>query len=129
MEKQIVGNIGLYWVCYELSKRGWNVLPTSRNARGVDIIIYSQDNSRKLAIQVKTLSKGYPVPLGSKEENLNADFYTIHRLSDRKSFVLTNGELKERMDINNGEKGKSIWLSKKNYELFENAWDKIGKGN
>ena len=30
---QIVGNVGLYYVCYELSKRGWNVLPTSRNAK------------------------------------------------------------------------------------------------
>jgi hypothetical protein len=25
---QIVGNAGLYYVCYELSRRGWNVLPT-----------------------------------------------------------------------------------------------------
>ena len=37
---QITGNAGLYYVCYELTKRGWNVLPTSRNAKGVDIVIY-----------------------------------------------------------------------------------------
>lgn len=42
LPKQVVGNVGLYYVCYELSKRGWNVLPTSRNAKGVDIIIYNQ---------------------------------------------------------------------------------------
>ena len=24
---QITGNTGLYYVCYELSKRGWNVMP------------------------------------------------------------------------------------------------------
>jgi transposase len=45
--------------CYELSKRGWNVLPTSRNARGIDIVIYSQDAVRKYTIQVKALSKRY----------------------------------------------------------------------
>jgi len=31
VSKQIVGNTGLYYVCYELSKRGWNVMPTARN--------------------------------------------------------------------------------------------------
>jgi hypothetical protein len=35
--------MGLHYICYELSKRGWNALPTSRNARGIDIVIYSQD--------------------------------------------------------------------------------------
>jgi len=31
----------------------WNALPTSGNARGIDIIIYSQDAVRKYAIQAK----------------------------------------------------------------------------
>jgi hypothetical protein len=31
--KQVIGNTGLHYICYELSKRGWNVLPISRNAR------------------------------------------------------------------------------------------------
>jgi len=45
--KQVVGNAGLFYVSYELSKRGWNVLPTSRNTRGIDIIIFSQDGKEK----------------------------------------------------------------------------------
>ncbi len=36
---QIVGNIGLFFICYELCKRGWNAMPTSRNAKGVDMIL------------------------------------------------------------------------------------------
>jgi len=40
---QLTSNVGLYHVCYQLAKRGWNVMPTSRNARGVDIIIYNYD--------------------------------------------------------------------------------------
>jgi len=40
---QITGNIGLYYTCYRLSRLGWNVMPTSRNARGIDIIAYSTD--------------------------------------------------------------------------------------
>jgi hypothetical protein len=46
ISNQLVGNLGLYYTCYELSKRGWNAMPTSRNARGVVIIIYSQDAKR-----------------------------------------------------------------------------------
>ena len=38
---QITGNLGLYDCCYKLSLLGWNVMPTARSARGVDIIAYS----------------------------------------------------------------------------------------
>ena len=61
--QQTVGNIGLYYVCYRLSRLGWNVMPT-RNAKGIDILIYSQDASCTYTLQVKTLSRGSPVPLG-----------------------------------------------------------------
>jgi hypothetical protein len=57
--------VGLFYVCYQLSKLGWNVMPTSRNAKGIDIIIYSQDGKRKHTIQLKSLQKKLGVPLGS----------------------------------------------------------------
>lgn len=79
MPKQIVGNIGLYYVCYELSKRGWNVLPTSRNAKGVDLIIYSQDATRTHIIQVKSLSGRDAVSIGNNTNNLIGDFMVICR--------------------------------------------------
>src|SRR5688572_317518 len=44
--QQTVGNIGLFYVCYRLSRMGWNVMPTARNAKGIDILIYSQDASQ-----------------------------------------------------------------------------------
>ena len=40
LRPQVVGNGGLYFAAYRLSKMGWNVMPTSRNARGVDILAY-----------------------------------------------------------------------------------------
>jgi len=43
------GQTGLFAVCYQLSRRGWNVLPTSRNARGVDNghanVVFAQSDS------------------------------------------------------------------------------------
>jgi hypothetical protein len=35
LNNQVVGNVGLFYVCYRLSRLGWNVMPTARNARGV----------------------------------------------------------------------------------------------
>ena len=44
LNPQITGNVGLYYYCYKLSLPGWNVMPTARDARGVDIIAYSGRN-------------------------------------------------------------------------------------
>ena len=42
LQTQVTGNIGLYYACYKLSCMGWNVMPTARNARGIDIIAYNR---------------------------------------------------------------------------------------
>ena len=50
---QTVGNIGLYYTCYKLSLFGWNVMPTARNAKGIDIMAYSQTGQKRVLIQFK----------------------------------------------------------------------------
>ena len=75
-DNQITGNIGLYYVCYELSKLGWNVLPTSRNAKGVDIVIYDQSGKETRTIQVKALSYRNAVPI-SNLNSLIAEYLVI----------------------------------------------------
>src|SRR3954469_11788578 len=95
---QITGNAGLYYCCYRLSRLGWNVMPTARNARGIDILAYSDDAVRTLTIQVKSLSKRSPVPLGNKLENLFADFVVIcrHVMRDQpECYILTPAECKQ----------------------------------
>lgn len=133
---QTVGNIGLYYVCYRLSRLGWNVMPTARNARGIDLVAYSQDASRMLAIQVKTLSKRAPVPLGANLEGLFGQFLVIcagAASDDPRCFVLTPGEACERAHRGVSPKdGKaSFWLQPKGYETIEfaDAWDRIGTGH
>ena len=74
---QLVGNIGLYYVCYELSRRGWNAMPTSRNARGVDVVIYNQAGTESHTIQVKSLSKRNPAPFGGSLKSLIAEYIFI----------------------------------------------------
>ena len=77
LNPQITGNVGLYYCCYKLSLPGWNVMPTARNARGVDIIAYSSDASRFMGIQVKALSKRNPVPLGTSLDKCMGDFWVV----------------------------------------------------
>ncbi|MDE1842145.1 MAG: hypothetical protein KGH95_00685 [Thaumarchaeota archaeon] len=128
---QVTGNIGLYYSCYELSKRGWNVLPTSRNAKGVDAVIYNQNGKSTHTIQIKALTKRDPVPFGNNMDNVIAEFVIICRnVREEKPeiFVATHNEIKNK--IHKGEKdGKvSYWLQPKQYEGFKDNWDKIGTG-
>jgi hypothetical protein len=108
-------------------------MPTARNARGVDVLIYSRTAARKYAIQVKSLSRRAPVPLGTSIEELMGDFWVIvSGIATRpKAFVLLPSEV--ATSAHRGEKdGRvSFWLQPKEYEQrqFEEAWDRIGDGH
>jgi hypothetical protein len=75
--QQVVGNIGMYYAAYRLSQMGWNVMPTSRNARGIDLLAYDAPAGRYLGIQVKALAKKPPVPLGESIDKLLGDWWII----------------------------------------------------
>jgi hypothetical protein len=132
---QTVGNVGLYYVCYRLSRLGWNVMPTARNARGVDVIAYSQDADATRAIQVKALSKRAPVPLGGSLQGLMGDFLIVCRkvqTDTPECFILIPSEVRERAHTGVSPKDgkKSYWLQPKDYEgdAFRESWDRIGVG-
>jgi hypothetical protein len=131
---QVVGNIGLYYVCYRLSRLGWNVMPTARNAKGIDIIIYSEDASRTHTVQVKALSQRSPVPLGGKLDGLLGEFFVICRnvaLDTPECFVLTPTEVRALTHCGNKDGKNSYWLQPKQYESiqFHENWDRIGRGS
>jgi hypothetical protein len=135
LNTQVVGNVGLYFVCYKLSCLGWNVMPTARNARGVDIVIYSQDAKRTLTIQVKSLSKSPPVPLGHSLNKLFGNFFIICRnvATDKpECFILKPEEIEPlaHETVGNDVRKGSFWLQPKEYNLdkFREKWDRIGKG-
>ena len=78
------------------------MLPTSRNTRGVDIVIYNQDGTKTHTIQIKGLFKRNPVPFGSNSNNLIAEFYVIVLLNELKSepstFVLKKENINGKLD-------------------------------
>lgn len=126
---QITGNVGMFYVCYKLSKMGWNVMPTARNAKGVDIIAYNADMTRMISIQVKTLSTKTSVLLSNKIENIVGDFWVIVNNADKtpQSFILLPEEVKERMEQRKGKSGNiTCYLPLKKYVEFRDRWDRIG---
>jgi len=128
-DAQITGNVGLYWTCYRLSLMGWNAMPTTRNARGVDVIAYDHDCSRKVSIQVKTLSKKNPVPLGTSLDKIMGDFWVVvnNVSASPVAYVLIPSEV--RRLAHRGEKDGRIsyWLQPSAYciEDFREKWDRI----
>jgi len=129
LSKQLTGNVGLFYVCLELSKLGWNVLLTSRNAKGVDVVVYSEEAKRTRTIQVKALSGLEAVSIGKNVNSLIADFVVICRMvlePKPEVFILTN---KEAKSIIHSQNDGSHWLEKKDYEAFRNDdWSNIGNG-
>ena len=129
---QLTGNAGLYHVARELSRRGWHVMPTVRNARGADLYAASDDETRVLAIQSKALSKRAPVPLGGSLDTLRSPWWviTINANSDMPTcFVLTLDEVKAASHKGVNPTGKlSYWLQPKAYEVnaYREAWERLG---
>ena len=132
LDPQLTGNVGLYYCCYRLSLLGWNVMPTARNARGVDIIAYSRDASRFVGIQVKALSKRNPVPLGTSLDKIMGDFWVvINKVATAPSaYVMLPSEVRESAHRGEKEDRVSYWLQPTAYdnEAFHEAWHRIGHG-
>ena len=109
-------------------------MPTARNARGVDIIAYNFNCTKMVGIQVKSLSKRNPVPLGNSLDKIMADFWIIvNNLSTDtpSTYVLTPKEVKK--SAHRGEKDGRIsyWLQPKEYakEIYKDSWNRIGNPN
>ncbi|PYB68275.1 hypothetical protein DMB44_04845 [Thermoplasma sp. Kam2015] len=126
---QLVSNEGLYYVCYQLSKRGWNAMPTSRNARGIDVLIYNREGTKMHTIQVKALSDRSPAPFGSKLDNLIAEYvFIVNNLSKEPNLYIMDTQTARGL-IHEGEKNgkKSYWFQPNDYEKFKDNWSIIGE--
>ncbi|MEM3671443.1 MAG: hypothetical protein QW767_06855, partial [Thermoprotei archaeon] len=83
IHNQLVHNVGLYYVCYELSRRGLDAMPTPRNVRGIDVVAYNQKGSKRHTIKVKSLSCKNPVPFGNSLNTLIAEYiFIVNNVSD-----------------------------------------------
>lgn len=126
----MTGNAGIFHVAWELTRRGWNVMPTVRNARGADLYAApTNDDEAVIAIQSKALSKRNAVPLGTCLERLASRWWVITlRANDDNPicFILTLDEVKSRASRDKG-KARAYWLEAKDYDVdeFREAWHRL----
>jgi hypothetical protein len=131
---QIVGNMGLFYTCYQLSLLGWNAMPTSRNARGVDVICFSMDGRKMVTVQVKSLSKkNQPVPLGKSLDTMMGDFWVVvtnAASGQPECYVLLPHEIRAMAQKREKDGNVSYWLQPKQYavEAFHEKWERMGHG-
>ncbi len=126
----LVGNAGVFYVCHRLSQMGWNAMPTTRNAKGPDVVIASEDATRTWTIQVKSLSKRIPVALG-KNPNIVADWVVVCvgvRTHSPRCFVMAPVEVSGL--AYRDKRGDNHWLQPPQYDTgaFAERWDRIGSG-
>ena len=126
---QLTGNSGLYFAAWHLSRRGWHVMPTVRNARGSDLIVANDDETVYFGVQSKALSKRVPVPLGLNLDSLRSDWWviTINANTDKPvCFILQLDEIRA-LAFRSKDAG-AYWLQPKAYdrEEFREAWHRLG---
>lgn len=127
-DRQITGNVGLFYICYKLSRRGWNVLPTSRNARGIDILAYGKYGEKFHTIQAKGYTQRAAIGPFKEKSDAIADFYIVawdvYRLP--RTYILTKDEVESLLTPHKGK----YWVEYKDYGKtdFLEKWDKIGFG-
>ncbi|WP_439612709.1 hypothetical protein [Reyranella sp.] len=131
MRHQLTGNAGLYHVARELSRRGWHVMPTMRNARGADLYAASSDEKMVLPIQSKALAKLNAVPLGKSLDSLLSPWWIITINANSSSpacYILTKREVKAAAGHREKDGNHSYWLSARDFmkEKYAEAWDRLG---
>ena len=105
-------------------------MPTTRNAKGPNVVIDSVDGERTWRLKVRSLSKRAPVPLG-QDPNIDADWVVVcNRLGtdDPGCYVITPEEVSKL--ANRDKHGNNHWLEVEQYDTVEFAerWDRIGSG-
>lgn len=133
---QATGNAAMHYAAWQLSRRGWNVMPTARNAKGSDLFCANDDESIIFGVQSKGLSKRDTVPLGVSLDNLRSDWWVITILAKEDQpvcFILTMQEVKDLCHRSPAEKNAngrpSHWLQPNHYDQphFREAWHRLGK--
>ena len=128
-DSAMTGNAGLNYASWQLSRRGWHVMPTIRNARGSDLIVTDGDETCFFGVQSKALSKRAAVPLGTSLEGLRSDWWviTVRANSDSPTcFILTCEEVRSR--ATQDKNGGRYWLEPRHYDhdQYRDAWERIG---
>ena len=104
-------------------------MPTARNAKGIDLIAYSLEGPSYVGVQVKSLSRRSPVPLGTSLDRIMGDYWVIaYKVVDSPvAFVMKPAEVRQLAHRGERSNKVSYWLQPSAYDVaeFRDAWHRI----
>ena len=111
---QTTGMLGVYLVAAELSRRGLIVSPTSRSARGADLLVTDQECRMAWSVQVKTNRKPAPfwlVGKHAKELEANSHIYVFVNIrgNERPEYIVAlSNHVADKVRVSTAKTG-SVW--------------------
>jgi len=129
-KNQMTGMCGVYLVAAELSKHGFIASPTSRSARGADILVTDPDCTRAFSVQVKTNAVGSSYWLLSQHGKKMVSpthiyvFVNLYQEGNRADFFVVPSKVVAKK-MGQQKQGENIWywLMREDAEPFQNKWD------
>lgn len=140
----LTGVAGEYYVAAELWRKGYIASLTSKNTKGIDLLVSNQDGNRSASIQIKTNSTGlcsWILNKKSEEEYNDKLFYVFVDLKDNdypKYYVVKTNIVADYIRENHkkwlailGKKGQSKKdTNMRKFDLYDDvykdAWDMLG---
>jgi len=113
-KSQMTGMLGVYLAAAELSRQGLIVSPTSRSARGADLLVTDQECRKAWSVQVKTNAKPTNFWLvGARAADLKSDshiyIFVSIRGNDRPEYIVVPSNHVAEKVREKPAKTSSIW--------------------
>jgi len=129
-KNQLTGMQGVYLVASELSRHGLIASPTSRSARGADILVTDQDCERAFSVQVKTNSTGssyWLLNADAKRITSPTHIYVFVRLKKNAGapdfFVVPSQVVADEMASSVGANGNWQSFDQEKASRFQDKWN------
>ncbi len=123
-------------VAAELSRLGYSVAPTARNAAGADLLVFDPDTARAASLEVKTNAKRanfWLVNERAKTSRSPSHFYVFLNIAAPRDggevyeYYLVPSEVVAQETVVQKSSTGSIWYSfmLKSAEKYRDAWDQL----
>jgi len=131
---QLTGMQGVYLVAAELSRHGFIASPTSRSARGADILVTDEDCRSAHSIQVKTnasSSNYWLLNQHAKAMDSDSHVYVFVNLkapgTPHEFYVVPSKIVSDKMWVKEHKAGTWYGFSRDDAKAFQDAWGSLGK--
>ena len=134
MNNQLNGMTGVFLAAAELSKRGFIVTTTSRNAKGIDLLISNESGSVVYSIQVKTNTRTFAFWLTGDPGNLIASEHLYYILINIKKqeidyYIVPSQIIKDNTITEKRPNSTFYSININAVERYKNGWEALIEEN